>query len=312
MRRLIGAAVVLLAVSVIAFSLGSLARGDPAQIILLRRTGEAPPAAAVIALRHEMGLDRPALDRYARWLANAMRGELGNSYRTGMPVLDDLRSHFLATLTLAMSALVLSTAIAFPLALLSVASRNSALDHGLRIAGLAGISIPGYLIAYLLILLFAVRLGALPVSGSGGLRHLVLPALTLAVGSSASLTRLLRATLLNELGDDYVRTARAKGVSTWRVLSVHALRNSLNPVITVSALRAGRLLGEAAIVETIFAWPGIGLWIVSSIYDRDYPAIQGFVLYIATVFVSLNVLVDVLYRGLDPRVRLGAPTPASA
>jgi len=166
---------------------------------------------------------------------------------------------------------------------------------------------PSYLLGYVLILVFAVMLGVLPVSGTGSVRHLVLPALTLALGSAASVSRLLRASLLDELGADYVRTARAKGLSGLRVLTRHALSNALNPLVTVSALRFGRLLGEAVIVETVFAWPGVGRWMVESIYDRDYPAIQGFVLYIATVFIVINVAVDLSYRALDPRVRLGAP-----
>ncbi|MEO6444036.1 MAG: ABC transporter permease, partial [Gemmatimonadaceae bacterium] len=198
------------------------------------------------------------------------------------------------------------------LAVVSVAARDTAFDHGARLIALAGVSTPSYLLGYLLMLVFAVGLGLLPVSGSGSVRHLVLPALTLALGGASSVTRLLRANLLDEMGTDYVRTARAKGLSPLPVLLRHALRNALNPLVTVSALRFGRLLGEAVIVETIFAWPGIGRWMVESIYDRDYPAIQGFVLYIATVFVIINVVVDLSYRVLDPRVRLGRPTSSRA
>lgn len=309
-RRLAGAAFVWLLVSFLAFSLGSLAPGDPAHIMLLRRTGDQPSEVEVQQLRHQLGLDRPFVMRYAGWLSAATRGDFGESYRTGQPVFSELRARFPATLTLALVALAVGLIIAVPLAVVSAAARDTAFDHGARLVALAGVSMPSYWLAYMLMLLFAVQLGLLPVSGAGGVRHLVLPALTLGLGSAASVTRMLRATLLDELGEDYVRTARAKGLSGLLVLTRHVLRNALNPVVTVSGLRFGRLLGEAVIVETVFAWPGIGRWMVESIYDRDYPAIQGFVLYIATVFVVLNVAVDLSYRVLDPRVRLASPVPS--
>ena len=308
-RRLAGAVVVWLLISFVAFSLGTLAPGDPAQVMLLRRTGDPPSEGEVRQKRHELGLDRPFAVRYATWLSAAARGDFGESYRSGRPVLVELRERFPATLALALAALVAGLLIAVPLAIVSVAMRDTVVDHGARVIALIGVSMPSYCLGYLLILLFAVMLGLLPVAGTGGLRHLALPALTLALGSAASVTRMLRANLLDELGADYVRTARSKGLSGARVLARHALRNALNPLVTVSALRFGRLLGEAVIVETVFAWPGIGRWMVESIYDRDYPAIQGFVLYIATVFVLINVVVDVSYRRLDPRVRLWTPAP---
>lgn len=307
LRRLSGAAVVWALVSFLAFSLGTLAPGDPAHIMLLRRTGDQPAEADVQRLRHELGLDRPFLERYATWVSQAARGDFGLSYRTGQPVLDELRTRFPATLALALTALAAGLMIAVPLAVVSAATRDTTVDHVARLVALAGVSMPSYWLGYMLMLVFAVTLGFFPVSGAGGARHLVLPALTLALGSAASVSRLLRGTLLDELGTDYVRSARAKGLSGLLVLTRHVLRNALNPVITVSALRFGRLLGEAVIVETVFAWPGVGRWMVESIYDRDYPAIQGFVLYIATVFIVIHVAVDVLYRVLDPRVRPGAP-----
>ena len=305
-RRLAGAVVVWLLISFLAFSLGTLAPGDPAQVMLLRRTGDPPSEVDVQRLRHELGLDRPFASRYVRWLSTAARGDFGESYRSGTPVLGELRERFPATLALALTALVVGLVIAVPLAVVSAAAPGTAADHGARIITLAGVSMPSYWLGYMLMLLFGVTLGLLPVSGTGGVRHLVLPALTLGLGSAGRVARVLRVNLLDELGADYVRTARAKGLSGLRVLTRHALRNALNPMVTVSALRFGRLLGEAVIVETVFAWPGIGRWMVESIYDRDYPAIQGFVLYIATVFIIINLAVDLSYRALDPRVRLGA------
>lgn len=311
-RRVAGAAVVWLLVSMLSFSLGALAPGDPAQLMLLRRTGDQPSEVEVQRLRHELGLDRPFVKRYVRWAGAAIRGDFGKSYRTGQPVVGELRARFPATLALALAGLLVGIVIAIPLAMVSAAARDSAMDHGARIAALAGVSLPSYLLGYVLMLVLAVGFGLFPVSGSGSVRHLVLPALTLGLGSAANVTRMLRATLLDELREDYVRTARAKGLSRFAVLTRHALRNALNPLVTVSALRFGRLLGEAAIVETVFAWPGIGRWMVESIYDRDYPAIQGFVLYIATVFILINVAVDLAYRALDPRVRLGTPAGTRA
>ena len=302
-RRLAGAVVVWVLISFVAFSLGSLAPGDPAHMMLLRRTGNPPSEVEVQQLRRELGLDRPFLARYVRWVASATQGDFGTSYRTGQPVFSELRARFPATLTLAVAALIAGLAIAIPLAVVSAAARDTPIDHGARLVALAGVSLPSYLLGYVLMLIFAVTLGLLPVSGSGGMRHLILPALTLGLGSAANVTRMLRANILDELGEDYVRTARAKGLSGFAALTRHALRNALNPVVTVSALRFGRLLAEAVIVETVFAWPGIGRWMVESIYDRDYPAIQGFVLYIAAVFILINIVVDLSYRVLDPRVR---------
>ena len=310
-RRMAGGAVVLLLVSLIAFSLGSLAPGDPAQIMLMRRTGEAPSDEEVRQVRRELGLDRPFPARYADWLGAAVRGRFGVSYRSGQPVFEELRERLPATLALAISALLMGLVLAVPLAVISAMARDSPVDHAARVIALVGVSMPSYWLGYILMLVFAVGLRLLPVSGAGGAAHLVLPALTLALGSAANITRLLRANLLDELGSDYVRSARAKGLPALRVLTRHALRNALNPLVSVSALRFGRLLGEAAIVETVFAWPGVGRWMVDSIYDRDYPAIQGFVLYIATVFVVINVIVDVSYRVLDPRVRVGSRATAS-
>ena len=306
-RRIGGAVAVWVLISFLAFSLGAFAPGDPAEVMLLRRTGDPPAEADVERLRHELGLDRPFALRYAAWFSAAVQGDFGRSYRTGRPVIGELQARFPATLSLAVAALAVGLVIAIPLAIVSVAARDTVLDHGARLVALVGVSVPSYWLAYVLMLVFAVQLGLLPVSGAGDIRHLVLPALTLGLGSAATVTRLLRASLLEEMSSGYVRTARAKGMSRLPVLVRHALRNALNPVITLSALRFGRLLGEAAIVETVFAWPGIGRWMVESIYDRDYPAIQGFVLYIATVFVFLNFAVDCSYRLLDPRVRVGGP-----
>ncbi len=307
-RRLLGAVIVWMLVSFLSFSLGSLAPGDPAYMILLRRTSDPPAESEVQQLRRELMLDRPVMVRYGRWLSAAVRGDFGNSYRTGQPVFRELRERFPATLVLAITALLVGLVLAIPIAVAAVAVRDTPFDHGARLLAIAGVSVPGYLIGYLLILLFAVTVHLLPTSGADGWRHLILPAVTLGLGGAASMTRLLRASLLDEMGAPYVRSGRAKGLSALAVLTRHALRNALNPLVTLSALRFGRLLGETVIVETVFGWPGVGQWMMLSIYDRDYPAIQGFVLYIATIFVIISLAVDLSYPLLDPRVRPGART----
>ena len=305
LRRLANLLPVWLGVSALAFAVGTLAPGDPAEMLLQRRTGEPPTQQAVQEMRRELGLDAPVATRYTRWLGAALRGDLGTSLRSGSPVLEDLSDRFPATLELSLAALLLGVAIALPLGIGAARRRGSPLDHCARLFAIAGASLPSFFTGYLLILLFAVGLHALPVAGRGGVLHLVLPAVTLALGFAAALTRLTRAALLEELGEDYVRTARAKGLSERAVLLRHALRIALVPMVTFAATRFGHLLAGAAIVETVFGWPGIGKHIVDSIHDRDYPAIQGFVLFMGTVFVLLNLAVDLAYRALDPRVREG-------
>jgi peptide/nickel transport system permease protein len=305
-RRLGELVLVWLGVTVFAFGLATLAPGDPAQMMLLHRTGEVPSVAEVDALRRELGLDAPLPLQYLRWLGDAMRGDFGTSYRTGDSVARALSARFPATLLLAATAVLVGLVLSVPLGVIAAARKDSAIDHGARFLALTGASIPSFWLAYLLILLLAVLLGLLPVAGYGGWRELILPALTLGMGDAAVLTRLTRATVLEELGEDYVRTARSKGLSPWRVVTRHALRNALNPIVTLSGVRLGRLMGQAVIVELVFAWPGIGRYLIEAIYDRDYPVIQGFVMYMGTVFVLVHLLVDVAYTRLDPRVRIVA------
>jgi peptide/nickel transport system permease protein len=302
-RRILSLLPVWVGISLLAFALANLAPGDPAQLILLRQTGELPTEEAVQRLREQLGLDDPFPVRYGRWLADAARGDLGTSLRTGEAVLQALLDRFPATLLLAVAALLLGLLIGIPLGTLAAARRDSGFDHASRIGVLLGASIPNFWLGYLFILLFAVGLGWLPVAGWGSWQHLVLPALTLAVGGIAGLTRLTRSTVIEELQADYVRTARAKGLPE-RAVVRHALRNALNPIVTLTGVRFGRLLAGAVVVETVFAWPGIGKLVVDAIYDRDYPTIQGFVLFTGTAFVLLNLVVDLGYAWLDPRVRL--------
>ena len=307
-RRVLYLVPVWLGISLLAYGLSTLAPGDPARILLQRQFGEIPSEEAVQEMRHQLGLDDPFPIRYARWLAHAARGDLGTSFHTGEPVLRALADRFPATLQLATAALLVGLVISLPLGVVSAVRRDAPIDHGSRLLALLGASMPSFWLGYVLIITFAVALKLLPVAGYGDLPHLVLPALTLGLGAAASLTRLTRASLLEVLEEDYVRTARAKGLPEAATVLRHALRNALIPITTLIGMRFGHLLGQAFIVETVFAWPGIGKYVVDSIYDRDYPTIQGFVLFTGTVFVLLNLLVDLSYPWLDPRVRLaGGP-----
>lgn len=304
-RRLAYLVPVLLGVSLLAYSLINLAPGDPARIILLRMGTGPVTQAEVQAVRDDLGLDDPFPLRYARWLGDALGGDLGTSYRTGQPVLHELVGRFLTTLEIAVPAFLLAIVIGVPVGTLAALKRNRATDHLSRLGALAGASIPSFWLAYLLILTVAVRWGVLPVAGRGTVSHLVLPTTALTVGATAGLMRLTRASVLEVLNQDHVRTAKATGVRRRVVVVRYTLRNALIPVVTLAGLRFGSLLGGAVIIETIFAWPGVGTYVVDSIYDRDYPAIQGFVLFIGTAFVLINLLVDVTYVWLDPRIRLG-------
>ncbi|MEO8631783.1 MAG: nickel ABC transporter permease [Chloroflexota bacterium] len=304
-RRLAYLIPVWLGISILAFALALLAPGDPVRQILQAGGIDAPSAEQVIALRRELGLDQPGPVRFAIWLGNAVRGDLGRSYSTGEPVLQSLIDRFPRTAVLALLAVSLGLVIAVPLGIVSALFRDSVVDQIARLGALVGASIPSFWLAYLLILFFAVQLRILPVAGASEPRHIVLPALTLAIGAAASLTRLTRSAMLEELFQDYVRTARSKGLRERAVVVTHALRNALIAIVTITGIRLAALLGGAVIVETIFAWPGIGKYVVDSIFSRDYPTIQGFVLFTGTVVLLVNLAVDVSYVWLDPRVRLG-------
>lgn len=288
--------------SLLSFALANLAPGDPAELLLRRQTGEPPSALEVARLRHDLGLDRPFAIRYGRWLGHAIRGDLGTSYSSGESVSRALVTSFPSTLELALASLLLGSLVGLPLGVMAAVKRSAFLDNLSRFAALLATSIPAFVLGYLLILLLGVPFKIFPVSGSGGLSHLVLPAITLGLAEVAALARVTRASMVEVLGEDYVRTARAKGLSATGVVVRHALRNALNPIITLTGLRFGRLLGGAVIVEIVFARTGLGTVIVDAIHERDYAVIQGFILFIGSVFVVTNLSVDLAYAWLDPRL----------
>ena len=298
-RRLALTVPVLLGVATLVFSLIHLIPGDPAQAML----GEAATPHDVEELRRRLGLDRPLLEQYGTFLSGVTRGDLGTSLRTGQPVASQILERMPATAELAAAAMIVAILCSIPLGIVAAVRRGTSLDHGAMTLALAGVSIPNFWLGPLLAIIFSVELGWLPVSGRGTLAHLVLPAFSLGAALAAVLARMTRATLLEELREQYVVAARARGVSRLRSVMRHAFRNSLIPVVTLIGLQFGSVLTGAVITETIFSWPGIGRLLIQSIGFRDYPLVQGCILLIAVTYVGVNLLTDLVYGILDPRIR---------
>ncbi|MCQ1571621.1 ABC transporter permease [Neorhizobium galegae] len=296
--RLLYAAVVLLGVSVAVFFLIRIG-GDPSALFL-------PPEAPVEEIqrfRHLMGFDRPLIVQYFEFLGRAVQGDFGMSLRYEQPAMSLVLERVPATLELGGMAFVMSLAAAIPLAILAAANRGSAIDRASLLISLIGQSFPAFWLAIMLILLFSETFHVLPPSGRGGWQHLVMPAIVLATYSTAIITRLLRSSMIEVLQSDYVRTARGKGVRESRIILSHALRNAAIPTLTVIGLQVGALLGGAVITEEVFAYPGIGRLAIQAIANRDFTVVQAFVLFMAVVIVAINLLVDLSYGFLDPRLR---------
>ena len=299
-RRLALTVVVLLGVATLVFSLIHLVPGDPAQAML----GEGAAPEDIAQLRARLGLDRPLIEQYATYMRGLAKGDLGTSLRTQQPVTGQIAERIPATAELAGAAMLVAVTLALPLGVIAAVWRGTWVDQGAMALALAGISVPGFWLGPLLALVFAVELGWLPVSGRGTLAHLVLPAITLGAALAAILARMTRASVLEELREQYVVAARARGASRARAVVVHALRNSLIPVVTILGLQLGAVLTGSIITETIFSWPGVGRLLIQSINFRDYPMVQGCILLIAATYVAMNLLTDVVYGWLDPRIRV--------
>jgi ABC-type dipeptide/oligopeptide/nickel transport system permease component len=297
-RRLLLAVPVLLGVVFVVMLTVDLLPGDAVTLML----GEHATKEAVAALREHLGLDKPLLVRYADYVARVLRGDLGRSIQQNRPVAAELADAWPATLELTAAALLIATLGGIVVGVLSAVWPNSLFDGLARLASLFGLSMPIFWIGLVLIVVFSLWLNWLPVGGAGTLGHLVLPAVTLALPSVAMIARMSRAAVLDVLREDYVRTARAKGVSEAWVLGKHALRNAFIPIVTLLGLQAGQLMGGAVLTETVFAWPGLGRLMVKAIFARDYVLLQGAVLLFALGFVVVNLLVDLSYGLLDPRV----------
>ena len=299
LRRLVLTLPVLFGVATLVFSLIHLVPGDPAQAML----GDGASPEDIAQLRTRLGLDRPLTEQYARYLRGLVRGDLGTSLRTQQPVTTQIAERLPATAELASAAMLVAVALALPLGLIAAVWRGTWVDQSAMALALVGISVPGFWLGPLLALIFSVELGWLPVSGRGSFAHLVLPAITLGSALAAILARMTRASVLEELREQYVVAARARGVSRVRAVVVHALRNSLIPVVTILGLQLGAVLTGSIITETIFSWPGVGRLLIQSINFRDYPMVQGCILLIAVTYVTMNLLTDLVYGWLDPRIR---------
>ena len=305
--RLLALAPMLLLLTMASFALVHVIPGDPALVMM----GGEGTAQAVAELREQLGLNRPLHVRYLDWLAQIARGDLGQSLYNKTRVSEELLWRMPTTLSLVTLALLFSLLIGIPAGLLSAAFRNSWIDHTARLLTLVSLSLPSFWLGLMLIILFSLKLDLLPIVGyepitrgvGRALPYLILPSLSLGAYLAALLTRLTRSSMLEVLGQDYVRTARAKGLRDWAVLMRHALRNALIPIVTVIGINIGILLGGSAVIETVFVLPGVGQLVVRSLYNRDLPVIQGLILYVAVVYVLMNLLVDVLYTYLDPRLR---------
>ena len=301
---------VMLIVGVVVFMLVHLTPGDPAAVIL----GQSATGEQIDQLRHELGLDEPLAVQFVQWFGNALRLDFGDSLFLGMPVTEALRERAQPTLLLTTYALLIEILIGIPCGVIAAIRRNSLLDRSLMVLSIAGAAIPTFFLGIVLILIFAVRLNWLP---SGGyvpfeespqehFKSMILPAFTLGFSAAGLLARLVRSSMLDVLRDDYIRTAMAKGLKFRKVVTGHALRNALIPAVTVIGYSLGALLGGAVVTETVFNIPGMGRLVVQSISRRDYPLIQGAIMLIAAIYVLVNLLVDVLYVYIDPRIRYGS------
>jgi peptide/nickel transport system permease protein len=300
-RRLLQMIPITLGILTLIFSLIHLIPGDPAMQI----AGEGARPEDIQAIRQALGLDQPLWKQYIAYITNLLQGDLGTSFRTNQSVADEIAARYPATIQLAFGAMVIALAVAFPLGIISAIYRNSWIDNVARFFALIGVSMPSFWFGPLLIMIFAIEYQWFPVSGrEEGLRSLVLPSMTMGLALAAILTRMIRVSLAEELGQLYVTTAVAKGVTRVRAIFRHALRNALIPVITIVALQFGSLLTGAIITEQIFSWPGLGRLLIQSITTRDYPQVQASILVIALTYIMVNFISDLLYGVVDPRIKL--------
>ena len=298
-RRLLMLIPVLLGVSIVVFSIVHIIPGDPARIMAgVDATGE-----EIELIRRQLDLDKPVYIQYFLWMSKVLTGDLGRSIVTNQPVLPEIIHRFSATLQLTLAAIILAVLMGVTVGVVSATKPYSLFDHLSMVSALFGVSMPIFWMGLMFIFLFSVTLGLFPSSGKDGIEHIVLPALTLGLASTGIIARMTRSSMLEVLGQDYVRTARAKGATEDDVVYRHALKNAMIPIVTIVGLQFGYLLSGAVLTETVFNWPGIGRLMVDSIFNRDFPMIQGAVLLVASSFVFVNLLTDLLCAYLDPRVK---------
>ncbi|TKX46510.1 ABC transporter permease [Halorubrum sp. SD690R] len=304
-RRLTLTAVTLVLVSAVTYSLIGIAPGDPAELVLQKQLGQAPTTEQIETFRSKHGLDEPIHWQYLHWFGDLLKGDLGQSYYHERSVSELLLDRLPVTVKLAAGGLAVSLAVSLPTGILSARRPQGLADHLSQTIALLGVAMPNFWLGYLLIFAFSLKLGLTPVYGSGTLAHLVLPSITLGTGLAAVQTRLLRATLQDTLGAEFVTAARTRGLREWLVVGKHALRNALLPLLTVVGLQLGFVLNGAVVVEVVFQRPGLGTLLVDAIFDRNYPVVQGVTLLAGVLFVSVNTVTDLAYGLIDPRIDVG-------
>ena len=300
-RRVLAVMPVLFGVTLAVFSMLFLVPGDPVKMMLAEFVTNPDQIAQ---MRAQLHLDEPIFQQYGRFVGNAVRGDLGTSIRSRRPVATEIAENVGSTAQLALASMAVAIGLGIPLGLVAALGRNSWLDVAAMVVALLGVAMPSFWLGLLLIFAFSLHLGWFPATGGGDLHHLVLPAVTLGMIAAAIIARLTRSSMLEVLGQDYVRTARAKGLAWWGVVVRHALKNALIPIVTIFGLQFGNLLAGAVIVETVFSRPGLGRLVVGGILAKDFPLVQGAVLFVAVAYVLINVLVDVAYAFVDPRIRV--------
>ncbi|MGN0159733.1 MAG: nickel ABC transporter permease [Brotaphodocola sp.] len=298
-KRLVMLIPVILGVSFLVFFIMSLAPGDTARAIL----GENAPIEAVEALREELGLNDPVVVRYCNYMLDLLHGDLGTSYKSGRPVFTEIASRFPTTLKLAFWGMVFAVILSIPIGTISATKQYTTLDNVSMVLALLGVATPNFWLGLMLIIVFSLHLGWFPSNGAEGWRSVILPVITVGTGCMANITRTTRSSMLEVIRQDYIRTAKAKGVSHNKVINKHALKNALIPVVTVIGLQFGSLLGGAVLTETVFAWPGVGTYLVNSIKAKDTPAVLGCVIIFSICFSIVNLCVDLLYAFIDPRIK---------
>ncbi|MGL4676532.1 MAG: ABC transporter permease [Brevinema sp.] len=303
-KRMLMLVPVVLGISFVVFSIMSLTPGDPAQLIL----GESASTEALSTKREELGLNDPFIIQYLRYVRGIVLGDFGRSYTTNVPVAQEIMSRFPNTLVLTVCAVILAIIISIPVGVFTAVRQYSLWDSGIMLLTLIGVSMPVFWLGLMLILQFSLNLNWLPAVGQpswslNGIKALVLPTLSLGVGTSAIITRMTRSSMLDVIRQDYIRTARAKGVAEFYVISKHALKNALIPVLTVIGIQFGSLLGGAILTESVFSWPGVGRLLVEAIRQKDTPRVMGVVIFLAIVFSIVNLIVDILYAYVDPRIK---------
>ncbi|WP_330566217.1 nickel ABC transporter permease [Romboutsia sp. Marseille-P6047] len=302
LKRILGTIPLLIIVSFISFSLMNLSSSDPAEIMLSSQGTVVTPE-LLESVRSDMGLDKPFLTQYINWLKSVSHGDLGTSYSSGRSVITELREYLPYTIVLAASSMILTLIVSIPLGIISAVKKDKFIDHLIRGLTFIGNSIPGFLLALILLLIFSLKFKLLPILSESGFKSIILPTITLSVAMTSKYIRQIRAVVIEELEKGYVKGSRSRGIKEGVILYKNVLKNIMITVITLTGLSMGSLMGGTAIVESIFVWPGIGNLALSAIANRDYPIIQGYVLWMAVIFIVINLITDLLYKIVDPRVR---------